>query len=180
VRTRKAHSRIHLSNRNNKKASGLLLRCDLRFASCQLPAAKHCFILNFKMERLIKKPRIRILLKVMLVVFVWRVPIFWEAILDMHRYAQQHSYANQDAFLSPELRGTADGDLGSGRSSQTSVSIQECEIPENHTAMDANWLRVVTKYKWMPTGGLKDGIFAPEWYPTLDCPAAFRTLVWVA
>jgi len=59
------------------------------------------------------------------------------------------------------------------------VVLEQCEIPENHTTMDANWLRLVTKKKWLPAGGLKDGVFAPEWYPTLDCPVAFKTLVWV-
>jgi hypothetical protein len=132
-------------------------------------------------KSLIKKPRIRILLKVMLVVFVWRVPSFWQSILDMEQYTQWAIYTDQNAVLPSKLRETVDGHLASrhSHSSQTSRSLQQCEIPENYTAMDASWLRVVTKYKWMPAGGLKDGIFAPEWYPTLDCPAAFKTLVWI-
>jgi hypothetical protein len=124
---------------------------------------------NNVVERVTKKPRIRTLFKVMLVVvFAWRVPSFREAIVDMHRYAQHARCVDKDV------------DLANRHDSQTSTTgLQQCEIPENHTTMDANWLRFVTKAKWMPAGGLKDGIFAPEWHPALDCPAAFKTLVWV-
>ena len=46
--------------------------------------------------------------------------------------------------------------------------------------MDISWHRFVTEDKCMPAGGIpRDGVFAPEWYPTLDCPEAFTTLVWV-
>jgi len=45
--------------------------------------------------------------------------------------------------------------------------------------MNANWLRVAAKNEWLPKGGIQDGVFAPEWYPTMDCPAALTTLVWI-
>jgi hypothetical protein len=135
---------------------------------------------NNGIEKMTKKPRMGTLFKVMLVVVIaLRFPSFWEAIVDMNHRAQQASHGDKDVFLAPELKGTADGALASRHSSQTSTGLQQCEILENHTTMDASWLRVVTKCKWMPAGGLKDGIFVPEWHPTLDCPAALKTLVWV-
>lgn len=62
---------------------------------------------------------------------------------------------------------------------------QQCHIAENHTVMDANWLKVATKNGWLPrntTGIPPEGVYSEEWYPlkypSLDCPSAFETLQW--
>ena len=55
----------------------------------------------------------------------------------------------------------------------------QCEMPEDREATDESWLRFADKKNWLPQGGLQDGVFAPEWYPTLDCPEALKTLAWV-
>lgn len=57
----------------------------------------------------------------------------------------------------------------------------QCPIPENRTAMDASWLKFVTKEGWLPknTSGIPlEGAFYDKWHPTMDCPSAFRTLQW--
>ena len=57
----------------------------------------------------------------------------------------------------------------------------QCPIPENRTAMDANWLKVVIENGWLPqnTSSIPpEGAFYDEWYPTMDCPSAFETLQW--
>jgi len=69
--------------------------------------------------------------------------------------------------------------LSNPRETEDSKGLEQCKIHQNRTALDANWLRIVKKYKWLPEGGLKDGVFAPEWYPTMDCPDALKTLAWV-
>ena len=70
-------------------------------------------------------------------------------------------------------------DTNSSQAATADPWEEQCGIPENHTAMDQSWLRFVKERGWLPAEGLEDGTFAPEWYATLDCPAALKTLQWV-
>jgi hypothetical protein len=54
----------------------------------------------------------------------------------------------------------------------TTPEQQQCQIPENHTLMHENWLAFVNKKKFHK-GVLADGVYYPDWYPTMDCPAAW-------
>lgn len=58
---------------------------------------------------------------------------------------------------------------------------KQCPLPENHTAMDINWLKFTIESGQLPPNTSiipPEGAFYDGWNPTLDCPSAFETLQW--